>query len=148
MNRTLFGCGFKRKIDFNGKEFDVTSALPQATKIEKKLELCHHCGQSFPGKQYLNMHLHFKHRETTKSKQNSSSNFEEAFTGDTNVQEHIDLSAEGATEQIEANGKSKATSFMPRPGLLVNESGQYGSSQRKSYTLEFKMRSLHLLDYM
>ena len=38
MNRTLFGCGFKRKIDFNGKELDVTSALPQATKIEKKLE--------------------------------------------------------------------------------------------------------------
>ena len=35
--------------------------------------------------------------------------FEEAFTGDTNVQEHIDLSVEGATEQIEANGKSKAT---------------------------------------
>jgi len=95
MNRTLFGCGFKRKIDFNGKEFDVTSALPQATKIEKKLELCHHCGQSFSGKQYLNMHLHFKHRETTKPKQNSSSNFEEAFL-----------------------------------------------------TLEFKMRSLHLLDYM
>ena len=94
------------------------------------------------------MHLHFKHRETTKPKQNSSSNFEEAFTGDTNVQEHIDLSAEGATEQIEANGKSKATSFIHRPGLLVNESGQYGSSQRKSYTLEFKMRSLHLLDSM
>ena len=145
MNRTLFGCGFKRKIDFNSKEFDVTSALPTTTKIEKKVETCRHCGESFSGQQYLNMHLHFKHRSSTKLKENGSSNFQETHADETNVQEYVDLSADGEKEKIQRNGKTTATS-MPRPGLSANKTGQHGACQRKSYMLEFKMQNLHLLD--
>ena len=145
MNRTLFGCGFKRKIDFNGKEFDVTSALPTTTKIEKQVETCRHCGESFSGQQYLNMHLHFKHRSYTKLKENGSSNFQETRADETNVQEYVDLSADGEKEKIQRNDKTTPTS-MPRPGLSANKTGQHGACQRKSYTLEFKMQTQHLLD--
>ena len=46
-------------------------------------------------------------------------------------------------EKIQRNGKTTATS-MPRPS--ANKTGQHGACQRKSYMLEFKMRTLHPLD--
>eukprot|EP00794_Sanderia_malayensis_P014736 gene14736-16271_t len=137
MNRTLFGCGFKKKIDFNGKEFDVTSALPTKAKVEKKLETCHHCGESFSTQQYLNMRLHFKHKDPQKPQQNCSSIFLERYVVDeTNVQDAY------FSAGVEQGKMHHETSSMP----FAKKSGQHGASQRKSYTLEFKMHALHLLD--
>ena len=144
MNRTLFGCGFKRKLIFKGKEFDVTSALPTTTKIEKKVETCRHCGEFFSGKQYLNMHLNFKHKDLVQPRQNGSSHFPEAcadYTNKADDQEYIDLSS----DEVD---KTTAVSLVSRPGQFANNSGQHEVSWRKSYTLEFKMQSLHLLDTM
>ena len=44
MNRTLFDCRIKRKVEArNGELFDITATLPKTVGLSSKLVKCHHC---------------------------------------------------------------------------------------------------------
>ena len=51
MNKTLFGCGFKKAIETRrGEKFDVTPVLPKATKLirEQSLSIEQRGAEDFP----------------------------------------------------------------------------------------------------
>ena len=69
MNRTLFDCGFQKKLELKkielrcGDLYDITETLPKAVKLKYDSIRCGIYSQSFFGKQYLDQHMRFKHPE-------------------------------------------------------------------------------------
>ena len=64
MNHTLFSCGFTKKVELkSGHKYDITATLPKEVKIKTKPKQCNFCPESFSAKQYLDMHIRFKHPE-------------------------------------------------------------------------------------
>ena len=62
MNRTLFDCGFRKKVELrSGDLYDVTATLPKVVKLKHDSARCSICSQSFFGKQYLDQHMRFEH---------------------------------------------------------------------------------------
>ena len=49
-----------------GTKYDVTPAMDTSVKLDSKIP-CAVCQKLFSGKQYLDMHIHFKHADTLSS---------------------------------------------------------------------------------
>ena len=76
MNRTLFDCGIKRKVEArNGELFDITATLPKTVGLSSKLVKCHHCNESFAGQKYLNSHVRFKHADKSSFQEKPSEEY-------------------------------------------------------------------------
>ena len=83
MNKTLFGCGFKKAIESRrGEKIDVTPVLPKATKQNTTTFLCK---ELFTAKKYLDLHVSYKHNSTTepdKSKRKNIDNGTNVFAAE------------------------------------------------------------------
>ena len=131
MNRTLFDCGFQQKVELRNKDLlDVTATLPKAVKLKYDSVRCGICSQSFFGKQYLDQHMRFKH------------------PSECNGQESTDQSISLQSSNSPSNDVQEIEERRDDSSRTTDEihERRRGSATRKSYTVEFKKQTLHLLD--
>lgn len=131
MNRTLFDCGFQQKVELrNGDLLDVTATLPKAVKLKYDSVRCSICSQSFFGKQYLDQHMRFKHPSECKGQ----------GSADQSISLQSSNSPSNDVQEIEERRDDSS-----RTADKIHKRRR-GSATCKSYTLEFKKQTLHLLD--
>jgi hypothetical protein len=132
MNRTLFDCGIKRQVETkSGQLFDVTTALPRSVKLPNKHVKCDICKKSFTAKKYLETHVRFKH--------NSSENC--------NLVKLNNVVTECEREEnSEETAHDGITKQKPQAAAIDKTEKRRGSSRRKSYTVDFKLKTVQLLD--
>ena len=136
MNRTLFDCGFHKKVEQrSGDLYDITETLHKALKLKYDSVRCGICSQSFSGKQYLDQHMRFKHPECS---------------ADDSVEEGSDQSISFQISSTPSNDVQEIEGRITRDDSLCTTKGESrrGSSNRKSYTIDFKKQTLDLLDSM
>ena len=133
MNRTLFDCGIKKSIETRkGEKFDITSVLPKSVKLSERPVQCEICKESFSEKKYLDSHVRWKHGGDVsfKSKPVSTPSYtegKEMSNESTLVLDDVD---------VEDTRKQEVT----------KPDNRKGSSSRKSYTIEYKAKTLERLD--
>ena len=133
MNRTLFDCEIKKSVETRkGEKFDVTSVLPKSVKLPNKPMECEICKECFAAANYLDSHVRWKHGNDVnfKSKPVSTRSYTESRKISNKLNECtlvLDDVADSREHEVEKPDKSR------------------GSSQRKSYTVEFKAKTLDRL---
>ena len=134
MNRTLFDCGIKKSIETRkGEKFDITSVLPTSVNLPKKPVECEICNEPFAAKKYLDSHVRWKHGGDVnfKSKPVSTPSYTES-------------------EEISNNECTLVLDDLDVVDTIRHEvtkpDNRKGSSRRKSYTVEFKAKTLERLD--
>ena len=137
MNRTLFDCGVRKKVELkNGCMLDITPTMEKTAEISKSAEVkCNVCGKSFRGQQYLDSHMKFKHPMTENSHEGSKQ--ENMFANRKEADAHCSLpeaSQSGSNDPIVLDSNEVES--------LGNK--RRGSKKRKSYTVEFKKKTLDL----
>ena len=91
MNRTLFDCGVRKKVELkNGCMLDITPTMEKTAERSKSAEVkCNVCGKSFRGQQYLDSHMKFKHPMTENSHEGSKQ--ENMFASQKEADAHCSL---------------------------------------------------------
>ena len=143
MNHTLFHFGFKKQVETkSGKLFDVSAGLSKTVELPDKPVKCEICRNSFAEENYLATHVRFKHpNQLSKSKLRQSSSSSKTSN-----------SANQATDQKDV-GEETLETTCDLTKIEDRESGiktnnRRGGNQRKSYTIDFKIKTLDLLDTM
>lgn len=136
MNRTLFDCGIKKSVETRkGEKFDITSVLPKSVKLPNKPIECEICKESFAAKKYLDSHVRWKHGSdllNIKSKPVITSSYTES----------------GKVSNNECTLVLDDPSVVDtREHEVEKPENRRGSSQRRSYTVEFKAKTLERLDF-
>ena len=138
MNRTLFDCGFKKEVELkNGKLYDVTTTLPKAVQLQTYDFKCGICSQMFFRRQHLEMHIKFKHPAKADLQNGHSVGQSGSSAASTSNNSFVDLCLQGNSQPEE-----RTTLDKQKKGT----ENRRGSSKRKSYTVEFKKKTLDLLD--
>ena len=138
MNRTLFDCGVRKSVELkNGSLLDITSTMKKTAMLTKSYDVqCSCCGKAFNGQQYLDSHMKFKH---------PSSTAENSHEG----QQHRDISANQNEADVPCSVLDDNPPEAPNDPIIVNEESlgkkRRGSEKRKSYTVDFKKKTLHFL---
>lgn len=145
MNRTLIDCGYKEEVETkSGRWFDVSAGLPKSVKLPNKQVRCKICNESFTAKKYLDTHVRLKHpfhdsrqRSTCSTKTSIlSSNIERNVTQDT-----------PPTEEARRTTCRYSTENENCEKVATNKTNnRRGSDQRRSYTVDFKIKTLELLE--
>ena len=151
MNRTLFDCGVKKKVETKtGGLFDVTATLPKSTRLLDKPVKCDIYQESFATKKYLDTHVRFKHCSENARGHSSLGKAKDTSFFDTNNGEGADTFASDCIAiEIQTEGSDDDSGITlqaeskRQPTAIANRRGQ---NKRKSYTVEFKMKTLELLD--
>lgn len=139
MNRTLFDCGVRKSVELkNGSLLDITSTMKKTAMLTKSYDVqCSCCGKAFNGQQYLDSHMKFKH---------PSSTAENSHEG----QQHRDISPNQKEADVPCSVLDDSPPEAPYDPIIVNEESlgkkRRGSEKRKSYTVEFKKKTLDFLD--
>ncbi len=134
MNRTLFDCRFKRQVETkSGQLFDVTAALPKYVNLPDKGIKCEIWNESSTANKYFDTHMRFKHISEMSNHGNQGKN--------KNVCECIQTQSKATSKETVDdddinNTQSQAAAIDRRRGC----------SERKSYTVDFKLKTLKLLD--
>ena len=144
MNHTLFHFGFNKQVETkSGKLFEVSAGLSKTVELPDKPVKCEICHDSFSGEKYLATHVRFKHPEQlSKSKLSQSSSLSKTSYKCVNQ----------ATDQQVVDEESLKTTYdlmeleERDSGIKINN--RRGANQRKSYTIDFKIKTLDLLDTM
>ena len=131
MNRTLFDCGIQKKVELrSGDLYDVTEILPKAVKLKYDSVRCSICSQSFFGKQYLDQHMRFKHPSECNGQEST----------DQSITLQSSSSPSNDVQEIEERQDDSLRTANKIPKR------RRGSATHKSYTVEFKKKTLDLLD--
>lgn len=143
MNHTLFHFGFKKQVETkSGKLFDVSAGLSKTVVLPDKPEKYEICHNSFAEEKYLATHVRLKHPDQlpkSKLSQNSSSSKTSNSANQATDQKDVD------EETIETT--CDLTEIEDREsGIKTNNRRR--ANQRKSYTMDFKIKTLDLLDTM
>ncbi len=137
MNRTLFDCGLKKSVELkDGTLYDITPTLKKTVEPGEPV-LCSICHQSFTGKQYFDIHMQFKHKNSTATDNPSSSNKDSVQT---------DLKQNLPRIVIDVESKSQCDGPTNQQNKPKSHEKRRGSAKRKSYSVEFKKQTLDLLD--
>lgn len=132
MNRTLFDCGFRKSVELkNGSLLDITPTMEKIATLSNGYDVkCSCCGKVFKGQQYLDSHMTFKHPSVLTQKSHEGPQQRDINEADVQRPVLDDSQPEAPTVANEAIPGSK----------------RRGSENRKSYTVEFKKKTLDLLD--
>ena len=134
MNSTLFDCGIKKSIETRKREkFDITSVLPKSVKLPKRPVECAICNESFAAKKYLDSHVPWK--------RGGDVNFKSKPVSTPSYTESEEISNSECTlvlDDLDVVDTKKHEVTKP--------DSRKGSSRRKSYTVEFKAKTLEHLD--
>lgn len=150
MNYTLFNFGFTKRIETkSGKLFDVTAGLPKTIAAHEKTTKCEVCHALFSGEKYLDTHMRFKHQSEYQSPCqgsqdsyitiNSSKDIEDSDS-QASQQQFCEITQERCSVNA---GELKETNSMD---VNSTNSRRRGANIRKSYTIDFKLQTLDLLD--
>ena len=140
MNRTLFDCGIKKQVETKrGQLFDVTTALPRSVKLPSKPVRCDICQESFSAKKYLETHVRFKHNRSENSI--NLFNLGNDVTECAQVQEREETSKETA----HSDSMTKPIFRKPQAAAIDKTEKRRGCNRRKSYTVDFKLKTVQLL---
>ena len=140
MNRTLFDCGIKKQVETKrGQLFDVTTALPRSVKLPSKPVRCDICQESFSAKKYLETHVRFKHNRSENSI--NLFNLGNDVTECAQVQEREETSKETA----HSDSMTKPIFRKPQAAAIDKTEKRWGCNRRKSYTVDFKLKTVQLL---
>lgn len=132
MNHTLFDCGIKKSIETRkGEKFDITSVLPKSVKLPERPVQREICKESFSEK-YLDLHVRWKHGGDVsfKSKPVSTPSYTEG--------KEMSNESTLVLDDVDVDDTRKQEVTIP--------DNRQGSSSRKSYTIEFKAKTLERLD--
>lgn len=141
MNYTLFNFGFTKTIATNsGKLFDVTAGLPKTVLSHEKATKCEFCNDLFSGKKYLDTHMRFKHPSDYQSKSQGIQGSCTVINSSIGVDD-----SDSQTAQQQSCEKTRETCSVTGEN---SNSRRRGANQRKSYTIDFKLKTLDLLDTM
>ena len=140
MNRTLFDCGLRKSVELkDGRLYDIT------TTLEKEVNLvdikCKHCDSSFKGQQYLDGHVRFKHPNI--AAQNPNSNSSESTSTSTIL---VNNNTPILTESPNFENVPRESTCVAQGKVQSRSNNRKGRDTRKSYTVEFKKKTLDLLD--
>ena len=140
MNRTLFDCGLRKSVELkDGRLYDIT------TTLEKEVNLvdikCKHCDRSFKGQQYLDGHVRFKHPNI--AAQNPNSNSSESTSTSTIL---VNNNTPILTESPNFENVPRESTCVAQGKVQSRSNNRKGRDTRKSYTVEFKKKTLDLLD--
>ena len=140
MNRTLFDCGLRKSVELkDGRLYDITATL------EKEVNLvdikCKHCDRSFKGQQYLDGHVRFKHPNI--AAQNPNSNSSESTSTSTIL---VNNNTPILTESPNFENVPRESTCVAQGKVQSRSNNRKGRDTRKSYTVEFKKKTLDLLD--
>ena len=140
MNRTLFDCGLRKSVELkDGRLYDITATL------EKEVNLvdikCKHCDRSFKGQQYLDGHVRFKHPNI--AAQNPNSNSSESTSTSTIL---VNNNTPILTESPNFENVPCESTCVAQGKVQSRSNNRKGRDTRKSYTVEFKKKTLDLLD--
>ena len=146
MSRTLFTCGLRKSLELkDGKLYDITETLEKTVELNRTTVKCEHCSKSFKAQQYMDSYVQFKHPTFAKHcKQNSNRQSSESTNGSTIV---VDANTEN-TEMMDGglqNGNAPCDSTNRSQSRNNN---QRRTNIRRSHTVEFKKKTLDLLDSM
>ena len=113
------------------------------TERQKKSRSCPVCEEKFTARKYLVAHIIFKHPGTELLDENTESNKENSSKRNTNLVRNL--------AQSNGNTNSRPMDSVmginaPRPRESTKRKNTRGSAIRKSYTLNFKINTLKLLD--
>ena len=146
MQQTLFSCGVEKKIKSSaGRIYDVTSLMPSFVERDVKKIKCDACNEEFKSKQYLDLHILWKHKENINAD-------EVKCTSHSGPRRLLDLdkdnfNCDGHKSQNTADlGNSRIITHKPSESEKVSVSNRRGRTKRKSYTVEFKVKTLAVLD--
>ena len=141
MQGTLFKFGFTKKIiSERGTCYDVTQSMPKtASSILKPIE-CDVCKENFTSKQYLGTHMFWKHPAPSRS-HDRQHEMEIITTGHDEGKPAAKSMAVVLTDS-ETEVAEEVTEEESRGRSSVRR----GSCKRRSYTLDFKVKTLRLLD--
>ena len=140
MNRTLFDCGLRKSVELkDGRLYDIT------TTLEKEVNLvdikCKHCDRSFKGQQYLDGHVRFKHPNI--AAQNPNSNSSESTSTSTIL---VNNNTPILTESPNFENVPRESTCVAQGKVQSCSNNRKGRDTRKSYTVEFKKKTLDRLD--
>ena len=125
----------------DGRLYDIT------TTLEKEVNLvgikCKHCDRSFKGQQYLDGHVQFKHPNI--AEQNSNSNSSESTSTSTIV---VNNNTPILAESPNLENVPRESACAAQGKVQSHSNNRKGSNTRKSYTVEFKKKTLDLLDLL
>eukprot|EP00794_Sanderia_malayensis_P021199 gene21199-23281_t len=146
MNRTLFACGFKKKVELkDGQLYDITATLSNAVNlVTKKSVKCDFCQEVFSGKQYLETHVRFKHATEGNLPEPSTHSSSKATPCQDQEGRDDDTFKSSTKESYHA-----AEDKVEYPLLHQHHAEKRrGRKQRRSYTVEFKKQTLDLLEQL
>ncbi|XP_014675269.1 PREDICTED: jerky protein homolog-like [Priapulus caudatus] len=143
MNRTLFDCGIKREVETrNGRLLDVTATLPKSIELPKKHVKCEICNGLFTAEKYLRTHVRFKHNSNLfnlgKDSSFCNNHVDSGLSKSTELHAKKATSKEGEETNDEITIETKRNPQKP--------DNRRGRNQRKSYKVEFKVKTIELLD--
>ena len=143
MNHTLFHFGFKKQVETkSGKLFDVSAGLSKTVELPDKPVKCEICHNLFTEEKYLATHVRFKHPDQllkSKLSQSSSSSKTSNIANQATDQKDVDEETlETTCDLTEIEDRES--------GIKTNN--RRGANQRKSYTIDFKIKTVDLLDTM
>ena len=145
MNRTLFDCGVRKSVELkDGRLYDITSTLEKKVKLSSATVKCQHCGRTFKGQQYLDSHVQFKHPPFSSAAKNLTSNNSASSTSFESINNNSSSATSIQLENVPHGHEGQADvaqDLTPSQG-----NNRKGSKKRKSYTVEFKKKTLDLLD--
>ena len=143
MNHTLFHFGFKKEVETkSGRLFDVSAGLSKSVQFPDKPVKCEFCNNSYAGKKYLDTHVRFKHpSQYSKLSQSSSET--------TISSKDLDKSANETARQQVVDKRQETCDLTELEGSDSGKTNnRQGADQRKSYTMDFKIKTLDLLNAM
>ena len=114
-----------------------TTTLPKAVQLQTYDFMCGICSQMFFRRQHLEMHIKFKHPAKADLQNGHSVGQSGSSAASTSNNSFVDLCLQGNSQPEE-----RTTLDKQKKGT----ENRRGSSKRKSYTVEFKKKTLDLLD--
>ena len=163
MNRTSFNCDFARKVELkSGHKYGIIATPPKEVKIKTNLKKFHFCLESFSAKQYLDMHIRFKHPEVALVPDNDPNEVCDSYLPTLvtlpplempNIMQMTTVDDEetrdlknGVHEPQTASSMSSPRSSGSYSGTEVRIGKRRGSEHCKLYNLEFKVQTIKPLD--
>eukprot|EP00112_Aurelia_sp_Birch-Aquarium-sp1_P010693 Seg2277.4 transcript_id=Seg2277.4/GoldUCD/mRNA.D3Y31 product="hypothetical protein" protein_id=Seg2277.4/GoldUCD/D3Y31 len=150
MNKTLFSCVFKKQVETRtGRKYDVTASQVQSVKLKTKNIPCKFCAATFTAEQYLFSHIQFKHKSETSDVIPTMLPIRKTSKDQENTGDGADLVRDDASVNIESDPglEFASKSFEKAASTEISSmSSRRGQNQRKSYTIDFKVQTLKLLD--
>jgi len=145
MNRTLFDCGLRKSVELkDGRLYNITSTLEKTVKLSSAPVKCKYCDRLFKGQQYLDSHVQSKDPASAAQNLNSNSsasrNTSTIFVNINNHSGETNMQRMAESQQLEDVPRESAGVVQGQTQRRSNN--RRGSNKRKSYTVDFKKKTL------